>query len=281
MIDTHIHCVPPNLPGVGSLAPELRDTPAGVARLLRDEMQAAGVRAALAMGSAGGGDDDPLGVARTLEIAALVPGLFAIGIADPRRTDPEHLRRVEQQLADRRVIALKCYLGYLHYSPSDPGYRPYFEIAARHKLPVVCHTGDTYSPNAKLKYAHPLGVDEVAVDHPDVRFILAHVGNPWMTDAAEVIYKNMNVWADLSGLFVGSEEILSDPAAKETIRETIERVRSAFRYAERPNRFLYGSDWPLAPMTLYRDLIQTAIPEAHHEQVFVENARTLFAALRG
>ncbi len=49
-------------------------------------------------------------------------------------------------------------------------------------------------------------MDEVAVDFPGVRFVLAHFGNPWLIDAAEVLFKNANVWADLSGLFVGSDE---------------------------------------------------------------------------
>jgi predicted TIM-barrel fold metal-dependent hydrolase len=49
-------------------------------------------------------------------------------------------------------------------------------------------------------------MDEVAVDHGDVRFVLAHLGNPWLIDAAEVIFKNPNVWADLSGLLVGTAE---------------------------------------------------------------------------
>jgi hypothetical protein len=53
-------------------------------------------------------------------------------------------------------------------------------------------------------------------------------------------------------------------------------VRSAFRYAERPNRFLYGSDWPLAPMPAYHALIASAIPEVYHALVFEGNARTLF-----
>src|SRR5262249_56900285 len=108
-------------------------------------------------------------------------------------------------------------------------------------------TGDTYSPFAKLKYAHPLGIDEVAVDHPKVRFILAHVGNPWMADAAEVIYKNMNVWADLSGLLVGQDGDFSELDTAEAAQDVVQRLQAAWRYAERPNRFLYGSDWPLAP----------------------------------
>jgi predicted TIM-barrel fold metal-dependent hydrolase len=276
MIDTHIHVVPPNLPGVGALNPVLRSPPESVARAVRDQMHAAGVTHAFAMGHVPNGGDDPLGVASTLRIAGLVPGLHAIGVADPRRTDADHLRRAEAALATGRVRALKGYLGYLHFGPDHPGYAPYYELAARYKLPFVFHTGDTYSPYAKLRFAHPLPVDDVAVDHPGVRFVIAHVGNPWMTDAAEVIYKNVNVWADLSGLVVGDESAFSEDR-RDVLADLVERLRQAFRYAERPNRFLYGSDWPLAPMPAYRDLIAAAIPEAHHEQVFRDNAAMLFS----
>lgn len=276
MIDMHIHCVPPNLPGVGPLHPVLLESVDSVALFVRNEMEAAGIRAALAMGAYGGDGDDPLGIQRTLAIANSVPGLRAIGIAQPDRTDRDHLRRVEEWLATGRIVALKAYLGYIHAYPNDPGYWPYYELAANYKLPVIFHTGDTYSPFAKLKFAHPLNVDEVAVDHRDVRFVMAHVGNPWMIDAAEVVYKNVNVWVDLSGLFIGSEDELTEPESRPAIQETIEHIRSAFRYAERPNRFLYGSDWPLAPMPLYRDYIQEAIPEDWHEVVFEGNARMLF-----
>src|SRR4029077_12121932 len=103
-----------------------------------------------------------------------------IGIVDPSRTDGEHLRRVDLTLATGQVRALKGYLGYLHYGPDHAGYLPYYELAARHGVPCIFPTGDTYSPRAKLRYAQPLAVDDVAVDHPDVRFVLAHAGNPWL-----------------------------------------------------------------------------------------------------
>lgn len=276
MIDAHLHVVPPNLPGVGSLRPLLERDPETVAAALRQEMHDAGFTHALAMGSWQAGDDDPLGVNATLRIAALVPGLHAIGIADPTRADADFLRRADAVLAAGRVKALKAYLGYLHVAPDHAGYRPWYELAERHKVPVVFHTGDTYSPRAKVRFAHPLGVDDVAVDHPKVRFVLAHLGNPWLTDAAEVVYKNMNVWADLSGLVVGDAEELAAEERQEAIRDLIEAVRRALRYAERPNRFLYGSDWPLAPMVAYRDLVRAAVPEVFHELVFEDNARALF-----
>jgi predicted TIM-barrel fold metal-dependent hydrolase len=276
MIDVHIHAVPPNLPGVGSLSPLLREQPEVVAAQLRREMQTAGVTHAFAMGAWQAGDDDPLGVNRTLAIAPYVHGLRPIGVMDPTRTDSEHFRRAELILASGVVVALKGYLGYLHFEPAHANYRRYYELAAKYNVPVMFHTGDTYSPQAKLKYAHPLGVDEVAVDHPDCKFVMCHLGNPWMTDAAEVIYKNVNVWADLSGLMVGDDGAFAPDEARDTMTDLAHSVQRAMAYSERPNRFLYGTDWPLAPMTAYREFVKLLVPPEQHAQVFEANARVLF-----
>lgn len=275
MIDVHIHVVPPNLPGVGPLSPLLEGPTQLLAATLRREMQEAGITQALAMGCVGDAND-PAGVEGTLRLALDVPGLHAIAVADPSRTDREHLQRVESVLGTRKVLAFKGYLGYLHYAPDHPGYRPYYELAERYRLPFFFHTGDTYSPRAKLKYAHPLLVDDVAVDFPNVRFVMAHVGNPWLLDAAEVIYKNMNVWADVSGLHVGPAAAFTGEERQEALHEVQANLRKAFVYTERPNRFLYGSDWPLAPMAAYRQFIQGALPAEYHQQVLHDNARVLF-----
>jgi predicted TIM-barrel fold metal-dependent hydrolase len=277
MIDTHVHVVPPRLPGVGLLHPLLDRGPEMAAAALQREMASAGVTDALAMGCLSDVPDDPLGVASTLAVARFLPGLHAVGIMNPvRGGDREHIRRADAAVAPGRVRALKGYLGYLHYGPEHEGYRPYYELAERHQLPVIFHTGDTYSPRAKLRFALPLLVDEVAVDHPNVNFVLAHLGNPWLTEAAEVVYKNVNVWADLSGLAVGSLADFSTPERQETLQDAQTALRRAFRYAERPNRFLYGSDWPLAPMPAYRDFVAAALPEMYHPLVFEDNARALF-----
>jgi predicted TIM-barrel fold metal-dependent hydrolase len=276
MIDMHLHVVSPNLPAAGSLGPALELPVSERAALLRDEMREAGITVALGMGCLDGGDADPLGIAGTLEMARHVEGLFAIGAMDPRRSNSAHLRAVEEELKTGRVKALKGYLGYLHFGPDHAGYRGYYELAERFRLPVIFHTGDTYSPLAKLKYAHPLVVDDVAVDHPRVKFVLAHVGNPWMIEAAEVVYKNVNVWTDVSGLTVGDAEAFAAPERRQALEDVLANLQKAFRYAERPNRFLYGSDWPLAPLSVYRAWVAAAIPEIHHQQVFEDNARALF-----
>jgi len=198
--------------------------PQAAADILRAEMAMMGVEMALAMGCLSDDPADPLGITSTEQVVRLLPSVHIIGVADPRHTDGDHLNRVEQCIAAGRVVALKCYLGYLHYGPDSPSYTPYYRLAARYNIPVIFHTGDTYSNAAKLKFAHPLLLDEVAVDHPDVRFVAAHFGNPWLMDAALVVYKNPNVWADLSGLLIGNHRYFSEMQQSGVVRTVAQRV---------------------------------------------------------
>lgn len=286
MIDVHIHVVSDETPGSkpGGEGSPLEKRPDVLAEHVRDEMKAAGITIALGMGRLDAPADDPLGVNGTLRLASLVPGLFPIGALDPTKTPeehPAHFRKAEEQMASGKIVALKAYLGYLPYPPDSPRYQPYYRLATKYKLPVVFHTGDTWSTKARLRFAHPLLVDDVAVEHPELKFVLAHFGNPWLTDAAEVVYKNENVWADLSGLLVGDEshfQVDADgkPPAGSGWAHVLPDLRKAYHYVEKPDRFLYGTDWPLVPMAGYRKFVESIIPKEHHDAVFEKNARSLF-----
>ncbi|MGL4554512.1 MAG: amidohydrolase family protein [Gemmataceae bacterium] len=285
MIDTHVHLVQSGLAGAEvkslPLAPFDRDADTRrnkLAALVVETAKAAGVGQLLCMPSSAVTDADPLGIHETLAVAAVVKGVkvHAVGVAHPERYDRGHLSRVEGALKEGRVKALKAYLGYLPYGPSAPGYRPYYKLAAKYRVPVIFHTGDTLSRSAKVKYAHPLRVDEVAVDHPDTRFVLAHFGNPWIMDAAQVVYKNRNVWADLSAILVGDAAVWAAMEKDGVIGRAVKRIQEGIEYTEAPERFLFASDWPLSPIAAYRDFVRRMFPEALHAGVFRDNAAALF-----
>ena len=280
MIDAHVHVTNAKLPGIVAEHPLLDGPEPPLAALLKSEMDRAGMTQILAMGRLEAPASDPLGIAGILRLAPFVPGLHAIGAIDPSRNSPAHLRAVEATLKLGKVKALKAYLGYIHLPPDSPAYAPYYDLAATYKIPVIFHTGDPYSRRAKVRFAHPLLVDDVAVDNPDVRLVLAHFGNPWLIDAAEVVYKNDNVWADLSGLIVADEATFeghfSARKPMPEIASAILAVRDAIRYTGKPHRFLYGSDWPLAPMASYRKLVEAMVPSEARQAVFLDNARDLF-----
>jgi predicted TIM-barrel fold metal-dependent hydrolase len=180
---------------------------------------------------------------------------------------------LEAGLRSKRYRCLKVYLGYVHRFASDPAYEPVYRLAETYGVPVVFHTGDTDSRKAKLKFADPLTVDEVAVDHPGVTFILAHSGNPWIESAAEVAYKNPNVFLDGSAFLIG--DLRSMPRA-DVDRYVVQPLRWVFGYVQDPRKLMFGTDWPLTEIGPYLDAFRRAIPRKHWKAVFHDNAARVF-----
>lgn len=181
--------------------------------------------------------------------------------------------RLEKGLKAGEYQCLKIYLGYVHQYASDPRYKPVYALAERFDVPVVFHTGDTDSTKAKLKYADPLTVDEVAVDHPKVRFVIAHAGNPWIESAAEVAYKNPNVYLDLSAFLTGDLRERDRALVDEYVTKPI---RWIYGYVEDPKKLMFATDWPVAHIGGYVDAVKRAIPPESWPAVFHDNAVRVF-----
>lgn len=186
--------------------------------------------------------------------------------------DPD-LKAVEQGLKARKFGCIKIYLGYVHQWASDRRYQPLYRLAEKFDVPVVFHTGDTYSTKAKLKFADPLTIDEVAVAYPKVRFVIAHCGNPWIESAAEVAYKNPNVYLDGSAFLVGNLDKMPQEKVDQYVVKPLSWI---FGYVEDPSKLMFGSDWPLNDIAAYARAFQRAIPKEHWQAVFHDNAVKVF-----
>ena len=180
---------------------------------------------------------------------------------------------LEEGLRSGKYGCIKIYLGYVHQYAYDKNYEPAYELAEKYDVPVVFHTGDTYSTRAKLKYADPLTIDEVAVDHPKIRFVIAHCGNPWIESAAEVAYKNRFVYLDGSALLIGNLDKM--PRSK-VDNYVVRPISWVFGYLEDPTKLMFGSDWPLTDIHSYVKAFKRAIPREHWQAVFHDNAARVF-----
>jgi predicted TIM-barrel fold metal-dependent hydrolase len=180
---------------------------------------------------------------------------------------------VEQGIKKGDYQCIKVYLGYVPRWAYDKAYEPFYRLAEKYQLPVVFHTGDPYDKDAPVKYADPLTVDEVAIKFRKVNFVLAHLGNPWIQSAAEVTYKNDNVYADTSALMLGD----LDQANPESVEELVVKpIRWFYLYVENPKKILFGTDWPLCKIGPYLRAVQKAIPKEHWDDVFYQNAARIF-----
>jgi len=183
---------------------------------------------------------------------------------------PAGLEELRENLRLGLIRGLKLYPGYEPFFPNDPTLEPVYALAQEFHVPVMIHSGDTFTPKGKLKYAHPINIDEVAVDHPGVDFIICHLGNPWIRDCMEVVYKNKNVYTDISGLVLGDFTDRFESFMRKQLQEMLE-------YGVEPDKVLFGTDWPLASMESYLEFIdQLSIPERERRKIMWENAARLF-----
>lgn len=191
------------------------------------------------------------------------------GFTIDNHTD-EDLKNYREWIKDGYVKGLKLYCGYENYYPYDKRYQKVYDVCVEFDVPLMIHTGDTYSPQGKLRFARPLNLDDVAVDNPELKIIMCHLGNPWIQDAQEVIYKNKNVYADISGFVVGDFDHYFEKMMRDKVAELI-------NYAGEPSYLLYGTDWPICSMDSYLNFVaKLKMKKEFRDMLMYKNAKKLF-----
>ncbi|MBP5530607.1 MAG: amidohydrolase family protein [Lentisphaeria bacterium] len=260
IIDAHLHLSDHEYMTRSAREAGHENAPEHLARVFADE----GIGAAVAMGGDG------------LGLAAAGVRVFYCASVRGEKLDTDaaaELERAEKCLAEPDCAGLKLYPGYDYRYPADKDFLPFYELAGGYGKPIVFHTGDTAGDRGLVKYAHPLGVDEVAVKFRNTRFVLAHCGNPWIADAVEIAAKNDNAALDLSGLAVGNfdaDELYSRCEAY------WKYLRMWIEYLADDSKIMYGSDWPLVNVHAYLKLLRRVVPERMHEAFFSGAARRIF-----
>ena len=102
-----------------------------------------------------------------------------------------------------------------------------YRAAEANGIPVMFHTGTSIFPGARNKFGDPIYVDDVAVDFPKLKILLAHGGRPlWMETAFFLIRRHANVYLDISGI------------PPKTLLKYFPRLE------EIAPKTLFGTDWP-------------------------------------
>lgn len=195
-----------------------------------------------------------------------------------------HFRFVDfkKMAEDNDVKGIKFYTGYHHYYPTDlyvnSGEKPvsaYYhnplQICSDLQIPAIFHCGDCLNSVkcAKLKFAHPLNIDEPAVDYDDVTFIIAHMAYPWQRDAAEVCYKNKNVYSDISGFVYGEFNEFDIKNFKKVLTEFCDVANGGYK-------LLFGTDWPISNQSSYLKVLREEIGMGLTPEFLSENVKKAF-----
>lgn len=161
--------------------------------------------------------------------------------ADPKRLiscgglDPRQKHSIDADL--QHILRLKIRMIKIHpphqllfpndYQNGVKGLELIYKTAEEHGIPVMFHTGTSIFPGARNRYGDPIYLDDVAVDFPKLKIILAHGGRPlWMKTAFFLLRRHANIFLDISGI---------PPKAL---------LKYFPRLEEIAEKTLFGTDWP-------------------------------------
>jgi hypothetical protein len=171
------------------------------------------------------------------------------------------------------VKGFKVRLGYVPVFADDPVFDRLYDYAVDATLPVLFHSGDTATSSGSLVHAHPLTLDRLADRRSELRIVVCHMGNPWIMDTAELVYKHPNVYADLSGLIAGDSRYL-----ERYIDYLAARISEAIYFAGGADKFLFGTDYPVQTHENSLRLVRLlSIEQDDVEKVLGRNAVRLFS----
>ena len=131
---------------------------------------------------------------RCAKAAARHPGrLLSMASIDPRR--PEAPALLRKCLGEYKMNGLKWHPDNGFYPNSKESYAV-LEVANEFGVPLLTHCG--LLARARAKYTHPLHLDDVALDFPNLQIIAAHMGHMWWQEWAAIAQYKANLSGDMA-----------------------------------------------------------------------------------
>ena len=123
-----------------------------------------------------------------------------VGWASVDPNEPDCVDQLEDAVNRLKLRGLKLAPTYQHFDPQDRSHWPLFKKCQSLGIPIMWHQGTTFPSRARLKWAHPLQLEDIAMEFPDLKMIIAHLGHPWEEDVVALIRKAPNVYTDISAV---------------------------------------------------------------------------------
>jgi predicted TIM-barrel fold metal-dependent hydrolase len=161
--------------------------------------------------------------------------LIPFASIDPRR-GVEGVAEARDLLSEGVVRGFKFHPNIQQFHPGDGLAYPLFELIESAGAIALFHTGHSGigaglpgGGGIRLRYGNPMSIDDVAVDFPELKIVMAHPFFPWQDEALSVAMHKPQVYLDLSGW-----------TPKRFPPQLVAAISSSLRH-----QTLYGSDFPL------------------------------------
>lgn len=177
------------------------------------------------------------------------------------------VREARRLIEDFGVKGFKFHPTLQGFYPNDRMAYDFYQVINDAGAIALFHTGQTGVGSGmrggngmRLKYSNPMYMDDVAVDFPDMRIILAHPSFPWQEESLAVAQHKPNVYIDLSGW-----------SPKYFPEILVKYCNSILR-----KKVLFGSDWPMiTPERWLEDFAKIDIKDEIRPDIVKNNAAKL------
>jgi len=188
-----------------------------------------------------------------------------IGFAgfDPNQGE-EAVADIEHAVKELGFKGLKTIPSGLELDINDKAFYPCYAKVQELGVPIMIHTGaSSLVIGARTKYVHPLMVDDVAFDFPNLKIICAHMGGHLYMDVHSMMVRHPNVYADLC--FWPLNPQYKDLIPWRLLEATV------------PDKILLGSDYPCGqtPKEAVEAVRALPISEDFKLKILGENAARL------
>lgn len=155
----------------------------------------------------------------------------AIGLAgiDPFEADAP--KKLEHAVKELGLRGLKWSPVYGAFDPWCQEAWAIYQTCDRLGIPMLWHQSAAFAQFAAHEYANPTLIDRIARAFPNLKMIVAHIGQPWVADCVVLMRKHPQIFADLSARFHRKWQLLDALMLAHEYKVT--------------DRLLFGSDFPL------------------------------------
>ncbi len=182
------------------------------------------------------------------------------------------VRQARRLVEEHGVRGFKFHPSIQGFFPDDRLAYGLYEVIEETGTIALFHTGQTGigagvpgGGGIRLKYSHPMCVDDVAADFPQLKIILAHPSFPWQDEALAVATHKPGVHIDLSGW-----------SPKYFPPQLVKYANSLLK-----DKVLFGSDFPvLTPDRWLADFAELPIKDEVRPAILKENAARLLGLTR-
>jgi predicted TIM-barrel fold metal-dependent hydrolase len=155
--------------------------------------------------------------------------LTGFACVDPN--DPQAVPKLRDAVENMGLRGLKLAPPYQSFHPHSPEAWAIYEAAAELGIVLMFHQGAVFAARGPLEHANPILLDKVAAAFPQMRIIVAHMGQPWYAETVALMSKHPNVFSDLSARFHRPWQLHNALLAARDYKVT--------------HKLLFGTDFPL------------------------------------